>query len=109
MDYQKQEKAARQRNQLLKGITYTMLTFWAILVLFPFYWMVLTSVKSYGAYNSEWIPQLYTLSPTLQNYRDAFTAGIATEAKTVNTVITPAATERERGKTGSSSTSPLRL
>ena len=74
MDYQKQEKAARQRNQLLKGITYTMLTFWAVLVLFPFYWMVLTSVKSYGAYNSEWIPQLYTLSPTLQNYRDAFTA-----------------------------------
>ena len=39
MDYQKQEKAARQRNQLLKGITYTMLTFWAVLVLFPFYWM----------------------------------------------------------------------
>ena len=31
-------------------------------------------MKSYGAYNSEWIPQLYTLSPTLQNYRDAFTA-----------------------------------
>ena len=74
MDYQKQEKAARQRNQFLKGITYALLTFWAVLVLFPFYWMVLTSVKSYGAYNSEWIPQLYTLSPTLQNYRDAFTA-----------------------------------
>ena len=36
--------------------------------------MVLTSAKGYGAYNSEWIPQLYTLSPTLQNYRDAFTA-----------------------------------
>ena len=44
------------------------------MVLFPFYWMVLTSVKSYGAYNSEYIPQLFTLSPTLQNYRDAFTA-----------------------------------
>ena len=35
--------------------------------------MVLSSVKSYGAYNSEWIPKLYTLSPTLQNYVDAFT------------------------------------
>jgi multiple sugar transport system permease protein len=35
--------------------------------------MVLTSVKGYGAYNSEWIPQLYTLAPTLQNYTDAFT------------------------------------
>ena len=74
MDYEKIEKSARIRNRVIKTVTYTLLTFWAILVLFPFYWMVLTSVKSYGAYNSEWIPQLYTLSPTLQNYRDAFTA-----------------------------------
>ena len=74
MNYEKIEQAALRRNRILKAITYTLLTFWAILVLFPFYWMVLTSVKSYGAYNSEWIPQLYTLSPTLQNYRDAFTA-----------------------------------
>ena len=74
MDYEKIEKAAQRRNRIVKVITYTLLTVWAILVLFPFYWMVLTSVKSYGAYNSEWIPQLYTLSPTLQNYRDAFTA-----------------------------------
>ena len=74
MDYKKQEIAALRRNQTIKVITYILLTFWAVLVLFPFYWMVLTSVKSYGAYNSEWIPQLYTLSPTLQNYRDAFTA-----------------------------------
>ena len=74
MDYQRQELAAQRRNRVIKVVTYTLLTVWAILVLFPFYWMVLTSVKSYGAYNSEWIPQLYTLSPTLQNYRDAFTA-----------------------------------
>ena len=74
MNYEKIEQAALRRNRILKTVTYTLLTFWAILVLFPFYWMVLTSVKSYGAYNSEWIPQLYTLSPTLQNYRDAFTA-----------------------------------
>ena len=74
MNFEKIEKAAARRNHLLKAVTYTLLTIWAILVLFPFYWMVLTSVKSYGAYNSEWIPQLYTLSPTLQNYREAFTA-----------------------------------
>ena len=74
MDYQKIEIAAQRRNHAITVVTYTLLTVWAILVLFPFYWMVLTSVKSYGAYNSEWIPQLYTLSPTLQNYRDAFTA-----------------------------------
>ena len=43
-------------------------------MLFPFYWMVLTSVKSYSAYNAEFVPQFFTLSPTLQNYADAFTA-----------------------------------
>lgn len=51
-----------------------LLSLWAVIVLFPFYWMVLTSVKSYSAYNSEYIPKFFTLSPTLQNYVDAFTA-----------------------------------
>ena len=30
-------------------------------------------MKSYSAYNGEYIPKLFTLSPTLQNYGDAFT------------------------------------
>ena len=60
-------------GKLLKGITYALLTLWALFVLFPFYWMVLTSVKSYGAYNAEWVPKLFTLSPTLDNYVSAFT------------------------------------
>lgn len=29
--------------------------------------------KSYGSYNAEYIPKFFTLSPTLQNYVDAFT------------------------------------
>ena len=74
MSYEKIEQSARTRKRVVNVIVYALLTFWAIMVLFPFYWMVLTSVKSYGAYNSEWIPQLFTLSPTLQNYADAFTA-----------------------------------
>ena len=56
-----------------KILVYAGLVIWALIVLFPFYWMLLSSVKSYSAYNSEFIPQLYTLSPTLQNYVDAFT------------------------------------
>lgn len=52
---------------------YTLLVLWGLIVLFPFYWMVLTSVKSYGSYNAEQIPSFFTLSPTLQNYVDAFT------------------------------------
>ena len=74
MDYLRIEKSARVRGRVVKTITYILLSLWALMVLFPFYWMLLTSVKSYGSYNSEWIPQLYTLSPTLQNYTEAFTA-----------------------------------
>ena len=74
MDYEKIERNALIRKRVGKAVVYTLLTLWAILVLFPFYWMILTSVKSYGAYNSEYIPQLFTLAPTLQNYVDAFTA-----------------------------------
>ena len=91
MNYEKIEQAALRRNRILKTVTYTLLTFWAILVLFPFYWMVLTSVKNYGAYNSEWIPQLYTLSPTLQNYRDAFTA-VPLAGYFTNTIVFTVAT-----------------
>ena len=57
-----------------KVVIYVLLAIWAVLVLFPFYWMLLTSFKTYSAYNSEFIPKLFTLSPTLQNYIDAFTA-----------------------------------
>ncbi len=72
-DYEKNVKAAKARRMAGNAVTYLFLTFWALIVLFPFYWMLLTSVKSYGAYNSEYIPSFYTLTPTLQNYVDAFT------------------------------------
>ena len=62
------------KRRIRSVVTYILLALWALIVLFPFYWMILTSVKSYSAYNSEYIPQFYTLSPTLQNYVDAFTS-----------------------------------
>ena len=34
--------------------------------------MILTSLKGYGEYNSEYVPRFFTLSPTFQNYIDAF-------------------------------------
>lgn len=74
VDYIRIEKKAKTKNKIAKTITYFFLILWAILVLFPFYWMVLTSLKSYSAYNSEYIPKFFTLSPTLQNYADAFSA-----------------------------------
>ena len=74
MDFEKIERSARIRQRIVKIVTYGLLGVWALAVLFPFYWMILTSLKGYGAYNSEYVPQLFTLSPTLQNYVDAFTA-----------------------------------
>lgn len=73
-DYKKIELAARRRRAVRHAVTYVLLALWAVIVLFPFYWMVLTSVKSYSAYSAERIPAFFTLSPTLQNYHDAFTA-----------------------------------
>lgn len=73
-DYVKIERAAKVRTGVRKAVTYAFLSFWALIVLFPFYWMILTSLKSYGAYNSEHVPKLFTDSPTLANYREAFTA-----------------------------------
>ena len=68
------QRKDRRRRGLAGALTYLALSVWAVVVLFPFYWMVLTSFKSYGAYNSEYVPAFFTLSPTLENYVQAFTA-----------------------------------
>lgn len=80
------EKTIKARETVGCTITYVLLAVWAVIVLFPFYWMILTSVKSYSAYNSEYIPKFYTLSPTLQNYADAFTA-VSLGRYLINTLI----------------------
>ena len=53
---------------------YAVLGIWALFVLFPFYWMILSSLKAYSAYTSEYVPKFFTLHPTFQNYLEAFTA-----------------------------------
>ena len=68
------ERKSRLRNLSWMTAIFVLLIIWAIIVLFPFYWMLLTSVKSYASYNAEYIPQFFTLSPTLENYIQAFTA-----------------------------------
>ena len=91
MDYKKIKRGARLRSGARKTVQYTLLVFWALLVLFPFYWMLLTSVKSYGTYNAEYIPKLFTLSPTLSNYAEAFRA-VPLGKYFLNTVIFTLAT-----------------
>ena len=73
-DFSAIERQAQRNEKIRKTVTYVLLALWAVVVLFPFYWMILTSVKSYSAYNSEYVPRLFTDAPTLQNYSDAFTA-----------------------------------
>ncbi|MBQ9975440.1 MAG: carbohydrate ABC transporter permease [Clostridia bacterium] len=86
MDYEKIEKNALVKKRIQKTFVYILLAVWAVAVLFPFYWMVITSLKEYGAYNSEWTPLLYVLSPTLENYKTAFTA-VPLADYFVNTII----------------------
>lgn len=79
-------RASRRSERIRKGLLYSFLTLWALIVLFPFYWMLLTSVKSFSAYNNEHIPAFFTLHPTLANYRDAFSA-VPLARYFLNTVI----------------------
>lgn len=71
--YDQISRTARTRRTVVKAITYALLTLWALMVLFPYYWMLLTSVKSYSSYNAEYVPSFFTLHPTLENYASAFT------------------------------------
>ena len=73
-------------KKLLRAAVYAMLIFWALVVLFPFYWMLLTSIKTYGSYNAEFIPKFFTLSPTFENYISAFSA-VPLAKYFLNTVI----------------------
>ena len=90
-DYEKIEKRAKIKRIASNTVKYFFLTVWGLIVLFPFYWMILTSLKSYSSYNSEFIPKFFTLSPTLQNYRDAFSA-VPLSKYFTNTVIFTLAT-----------------
>lgn len=70
----RQIRRGKLQSTVTAVLVYLVLVIWALIVLFPFYWMLLSSVKSYSAYNSEAVPKFYTLTPTFQNYKDAFTA-----------------------------------
>ena len=87
----KNDKNIMHKEFIANACKYLFLTFWAFIVLFPFYWMVLSSLKSYGAYNSEYIPQFFTLNPTLENYSYALNA-VPLADFFVNTIIFTLAT-----------------
>ena len=85
-DYKTIEARAIMGKRIVKWVTYGLLALWALIVLFPFYWMILTSVKSYSQYSSEFTPKFITLTPTMENYLTAFTA-VPLAKYLLNTVI----------------------
>lgn len=86
MDYKTIKNKAKASEIILNVFKYSFLIIWGLIVLFPFYWMILSSLKSYGVYNSEFIPKFITLSPTLENYIYAFT-NVNLSSYFVNTII----------------------
>ncbi len=71
-------KQASKRQRILdaarRTAAYIGLSAWAILVLFPFYWMIISSLKSFSEYNGESVPKLFPSVITFENYIQAFTA-----------------------------------
>ena len=65
-------KKKESRHLILKTITIILLIIWALMVIFPFYYMIITSLKSLAVFNGEYIPTLYVTNPVLDNYRSAF-------------------------------------
>ena len=73
-DIKKVKKQTKALHILKQTGIYSGLTLWAIAVLFPFYWMLQNSFKSFSEYNSENVPKFFPSAITLKNYIEAFSA-----------------------------------
>ena len=92
MNELKKAKKQTQTIKILKKIgTYFGLSLWAIAVLFPFYWMLQNSFKSFSEYNAESIPKFFPSALTFENYVQAFTA-VPLAKYLLNTLIFTVAT-----------------
>ncbi|MBE6642463.1 MAG: carbohydrate ABC transporter permease [Clostridia bacterium] len=74
VDYEKIERRAKIGKTVFRSLIYVMLAIWALIVLFPFYWMILTSLKTYSAYSSEITPEFFVTDPAFENYTEAFSS-----------------------------------
>lgn len=68
------DKVIKNEKKIKIGriIIYFLLSIWALIVLFPFYWMIITSLKSSEVYNSEIVPSFFPKMPTFENYERSF-------------------------------------
>jgi multiple sugar transport system permease protein len=75
---------SRRRSRRASLVRHALLIGWALLVMFPIFWMLQTSFKDAGEWVS-WPPHWLPHNPTLKNYAQIFTfdvygAGVAREA-----------------------------
>ena len=74
----------KKNARVSRVLIYFFLIVWAVIVLFPFYWMIMTSIKKTSAYNMEAVPQIYTADPTTENYGKAFEFRAGTQGREGN-------------------------
>lgn len=71
-------RGATTRQKLNKALTqfllYAFLLFMALIVIFPFYWMLISSVKSVSEYRLS-VPTIFPKNFVWRNYIEAFTTG----------------------------------
>lgn len=72
-DVKKEVEKQKLFSIVKKVLIYTFLIFWGLVILFPFYWMLITSLKTFSDYTSESLPLLYVKHLTLENYYIAWT------------------------------------
>lgn len=70
----KLEKQDKIKKTIFTVLIYIFLTCAAITVLFPFYWMVLSSLKTFVDYTSEKVPTFLPSHMTMENYMIAWTS-----------------------------------
>lgn len=74
IDYERAERAAKVKTRLFNILVYSLLVLFAIAVIFPFYFMIITAFKGYSDYNAEIVPSLIVTNPTFDNFIKAFSA-----------------------------------
>ncbi|MCD7756381.1 MAG: carbohydrate ABC transporter permease [Firmicutes bacterium] len=71
-DMQRVSVQSRIMKWVVKFFTYAFLLIMALIVLFPFYWMIISSLKSLDEYRWS-VPSFWPQTVMLSNYVDAFT------------------------------------
>lgn len=85
-NYKALENKEKQKNIVLLILIYLFLIIAALSVLFPFYWMIVTSFKTLADYTQESVPAFIPTTVTFENYITAWVS-VSLGRYMINTVI----------------------